>query len=69
MKKADSKNRDSEFEKILTGLDATYEKMVRFKRYKKSPIIVSKGGKIVKLDPFKVKPKLEKSWRQRFPTK
>ena len=41
-------------EKLNKGFKEAYKKMVEFKRYKKSPIIVSKDGKIVKIDPFDV---------------
>ena len=43
--------------KLIIGLERSYEKMVEFKKSKNSPIIVSKDGKIVKLDPNKINPK------------
>lgn len=36
-----------ETEKILHGLEKAYEKMVKFKKYKNTPLIVQKDGKIV----------------------
>jgi len=38
-------------EKITKGLEESYKKMVKFKRYKNSPIVISKDGKIIKVDP------------------
>lgn len=38
-------------DKITRGLEESYKKMVKFKRYKNSPIVISKDGKIVKIDP------------------
>lgn len=36
---------------ILEGLEIAYKKMVEYKRYKKTPIIVAKGNDIVALNP------------------
>ena len=47
-------NWDQEKAKILFGLEVTYKNLVKFKREKNSPIIVSQNGKIVELDPFEV---------------
>lgn len=59
MKKNSSQNSDDYFDRIMEGLKVAREKMVRFKRYKNTPIVISQDGKIVKLDPFKVKLKGE----------
>ena len=40
-------------EKVLDGLELAYERMIAFKKYKNSPLIVRQAGKIVKLDPHK----------------
>ena len=48
------KVKEEEFEKILFGLEETYKNLVKFKREKNSPIIVSQDGEIVALDPFEV---------------
>lgn len=48
------KETEEEFEKIRFGLNETYKNLVKFKREKNSPIIVSENGKIVELDPFSV---------------
>lgn len=37
--------------KILLGLEKTYEKLIEFKRQKKSVLVVIKNGKIVKVKP------------------
>ncbi len=41
-------------EKIILGLEKAYKKLVEFKKYKKTPIIVSKDGKVVELNPDKI---------------
>lgn len=38
-------------DKILKGLEKAYEKMVEFKKEKKSKIVVIRENKIVKLNP------------------
>jgi len=42
--------------KILRGLEKSYQKLVEFKKYKKSPLIVSKDGVIVEIQPEKILP-------------
>lgn len=37
--------------KILKGLDLAYERMVEFKRFKKSEIVILKDNKIVRIKP------------------
>ncbi len=41
-------------QKILVGLEKAYKRMIEFKKYKKTPVITFKGGKIVELDPNKI---------------
>lgn len=41
--------------KLQAGLNLAYERMIEFKKYKKSTIIVERDGKIVELDPFTMK--------------
>lgn len=43
-------------DKISRGLEKAYEKLVEFKRYKKSPLIVSRNGKIVAIPPDEIPP-------------
>jgi hypothetical protein len=38
-------------EKILKGLEKVYEKMVEFKKEKKTEIVVMQGNEIVKIKP------------------
>jgi hypothetical protein len=39
------------FEKIKKGLEESYKKLIDFKKYKRTPIIVSRDGKIIELSP------------------
>jgi sulfur carrier protein ThiS len=43
-------------DKIIEGLERAYKKLIEFKKYKKTPIIVSKDGKIVEINPDKINP-------------
>lgn len=43
--------------KIIEGLERAYQRLLEFKRYKKTPIIVDKDGEIVELSPDKIKTK------------
>jgi len=43
-------------EKIAHGLEEAYRKMVEFKKYKKTPMIVSKDGKVVAIPPDDIPP-------------
>lgn len=36
---------------IKKGLEKAYWKLIEFKKYKKTPIIVSKDGKVVEIQP------------------
>lgn len=42
--------------KIVEGLEKTYRKLVEFKRYKKSPLIITKNGKVIEIAPEKILP-------------
>jgi hypothetical protein len=37
--------------KILAGLEKAYEKLLAFKRQKKTPLVVIRDNKIVKINP------------------
>tara|TARA_R110000868_G_scaffold284107_7_gene544590 strand:- start:803 stop:1003 length:201 start_codon:yes stop_codon:yes gene_type:complete len=53
------KNNDQDTDrtqKILQGLEKAYQKLVEFKLYKKSPLIVAKNGVIVEIQPEKILP-------------
>ncbi|MCG9900366.1 MAG: hypothetical protein MH132_10225 [Hydrotalea sp.] len=39
------------YNKILLGLEKVYEKLIEFKKQKKSELVVMKGNKIVKVKP------------------
>ncbi len=53
----DNKNKiDEQTQKILTGLERSYQKLVEFKKYKKSPLIVEKDGVIMEIHPEKILP-------------
>ena len=38
-------------DKILKGLEISYEKMIAFKKYKNSVLVVMRDNKIVKIKP------------------
>lgn len=37
--------------KIIQAIESAKEEMIAFKKYKKTPVVVSIEGKVVKLDP------------------
>lgn len=37
--------------KIIEGLERSYQRLVEFKRYKKSPLIIEKNGEIIEIAP------------------
>ncbi len=46
--------RDKQIElkdKIVNGLEKVYEKLIEFKKEKKSELVIMKGDKIVKIKP------------------
>ena len=49
-------------ERIIRGLELTYQRLVEFKKLKNTPIIVSKDGKILELDPNKALPTTLYKW-------
>jgi hypothetical protein len=44
-------NRD----KILKGLEEAYRKLIEFKKYKKTPMVIGKDGKVVEIPYEKIK--------------
>ncbi len=45
-------NKDkNQTDKIMEGLEIAYKKMIEFKKYKKTPIITMKDGKVVEISP------------------
>jgi hypothetical protein len=47
---------DERTQKILHGLEKSYQKLVEFKKYKKSPLIVAKHGVIMEILPENILP-------------
>lgn len=45
-----------ERDKIVKGLEESYRRLVEYKKQKKSPLIVSKNGEILEIDPNKILP-------------
>ena len=43
-------------DKIAMGLEEAYRKMVEFKKHKNSPIVVSKNGEVIEIEPDNIKP-------------
>ena len=41
-------------DKIIEGLEKAYKKLIEFKKYKKTPIIVSREGRVVEISPEKI---------------
>jgi len=47
-------NRDKQLElkdKIVKGLEKVYERLIEFKKEKKSELVIMKGEKIIKIKP------------------
>lgn len=38
-------------DKLMAGLDLAYQRMIAFKKYKNSEIVIMKGDKIIKIKP------------------
>ena len=43
-------------DKIIKGLELAYLKLIEYKKYKKTPLIVYRRGKIVEIAPEKILP-------------
>jgi hypothetical protein len=41
-------------DKIMEGLEIAYKRLIEFKKYKKTPVVIFKDGKVVELDPHKI---------------
>jgi hypothetical protein len=53
----DNKNQiDEQTQKILRELEKSYQKLVEFKHYKNSPLIVAKDGVVMEIPPEKILP-------------
>lgn len=45
-------NKQTEFrEKLILGLEKAYERLIEFKKEKKTDLVIMKDGKIVKIKP------------------
>lgn len=42
--------------KLARGLEMSYERLVAFKRYKKSPLVVFKDGEVIEIPPEEIPP-------------
>ncbi len=42
---------DRESKALFQGLEKAYDKMLEFKKYKKTPVIMEVDGKIIEVDP------------------
>jgi len=47
---------DEQTQKILRGLERSYQKLVEFKKYKKTPLIIAKDGVIKEIQPESILP-------------
>ena len=45
-----------ERDKIVKGLEEAYRRLVEFKKQKNSPMIVSRNGEVLEIDPNKIQP-------------
>lgn len=43
-------------ELIVKGLEKAFLKLIEFKKYKNSPLVTMKDGKVVEISPDKIKP-------------
>ena len=43
-------------DKIFLGLEEAYRRLVEFKKQKNSPLVISRNGKVVEVDPHEVSP-------------
>ena len=48
-----------ERKKIVEGLERSYQKLVEFKRYKKSPLVIERHGEIIEIAPDNIPPKAQ----------
>lgn len=55
----DKNHIDEKTQKILRGLEVSYRRLVKFKLYKNSPLIISKNGVILEVSPEDIKPETE----------
>ena len=57
MSKQEKEAQDAHFnQQLRLGLAMTYKAMLAFKKYKQSPVIISRNGKIVAVPPEEMPP-------------
>lgn len=57
MSKHEKEAQDAEFNaKLQLGLAEAYRAMLAFKKYKQSPVIISRGGQVVAVPPEEMPP-------------
>lgn len=49
-------------EKIVKGLELAYKRLIEFKKSKNSPIVISRDGEIIELDPKEALPTTTYKW-------
>lgn len=49
-------------EKIIKGLEETYKSLVEYKKQKNSPLIISRDGKVVEVNPKEILPTTIYKW-------
>lgn len=42
------------FDKTIEGLELSYKRLIKFKKYKNTPIIVCRDGKVVEIQPEQI---------------
>ena len=57
----ESKFREEQ-EKIVKGLELTYKRLIAFKKSKNSPLVVSKNGQVIEVDPKKAAATTKYKW-------
>ncbi len=57
-----NKENTTQHEKIIKGLELAYQRLIEFKIRKKSPLVVSKNGKVVELNPLEATPTTKYKW-------
>ncbi|WP_194850263.1 hypothetical protein [Nonlabens antarcticus] len=51
-----TKTKNPKTKDLLRGLELAYEKMVEFKKYKKTPLVVSRDGEVVEIPWDEIEP-------------
>ena len=55
MRKEEPEELQELIQKVCKGLELSKKRLIEYKRYKKSPLIVSQDGKIVEIDVNTIK--------------